>query len=303
MPRKKEAIPDQSENNPKAKKLEKDIDKKVKVDYKIYPPRKEEDFVKIDRELHPFYASMFEKNGAVLFIAAPPGSGKTSYISNLLGREEYFKDLFEAGVFVCSPTIHNDIGAGVIRAVADHMEDDFSEEYAKNIFKILSGDEDDSDDEGNGLACILFDDCMGAFKQNTFVGRLCSMCRHLKSVIMFSNQRVVGVPSGIRANISHSVTYNQPSAKEFGALLDLHSAFGGEDNFIQMYNEACSVRYGALLCDFRNMIAYKQIPDTGEIVELYRRYNEDGSINDNKMMTKEGLQHSTTDKIDNNKNV
>ena len=295
MPRKKkqpkEAIPDQSENNPKAKKLEKDIDKKVKVDYKIYPPRKETDFVKIDRDLHPFYASMFEKNGAVLFIAAPPGSGKTSYISNLLGREEYFKDLFEAGVFVCSPTIHNDIGAGVIRAVADHMEDDFSEEYAKNIFQILSGDDEDSDDEGNGLACILFDDCMGAFSQNTFVGRLCSMCRHLKSVIMFSNQRVVGVPSGIRANISHSVTYNQPSAKEFAALLDLHSAFGGEDNFIQMYQEACSVRYGALLCDFRNMIAYKQVPDTGEIVELYRRYNEDGSINDNKMMTRNGLKN------------
>jgi hypothetical protein len=99
------------------------------------------------------------------------------------------------------------------------------------------------------------------------------------------------VPSGIRANISHSVTYNQPSAKEFAALLDLHSAFGGEDNFIQMYQEACSVRYGALLCDFRNMIAYKQVPDTGEIVELYRRYNEDGSINDNKMMTRNGLKN------------
>ena len=287
---KKDAIPDQSDNNPKATRAEKQIDKKVKVDYKIYPPRKEEDFVKIDRDLHPFYKSMFEKNGAVVFIAAPPGSGKTSYISNLLGRDEYFKDLFEAGVFVCSPTIHNDIGAGVIRACADHMEDNYSEEYARNIFKILSGDEnDDDDDNGNGLSCVLFDDCMGSFKQNTFVGRLCSMCRHLKAVIMFSNQRVVGVPSGIRANISHSVTYNQPSAKEFTALLDLHSAFGGEQNFISMYTEACSVRYGSLLCDFRNMIAYKQCPETGEIVELYRRYNDDGSINDNKQMTKNGL--------------
>jgi len=294
MPRKKnirsntkESIPDQSENNPKSKKLEKENDKKAKVDYKIYPPRKEEDFVKIDRELHPFYASMFDKNGAVLSISSPPGSGKTSYISNLLGREEYFKDLFEAGVFVCSPTIHNDIGAGVIRAVADHMEDDYSEEYARNIFKILSGDDDDSDDEGNGLSCLLFDDCMGMFKQNSFVGRLCSMCRHLKALIIFSNQRVVGIPSNIRANISHTITFNQPSQKEFNALIDLHSCFGGEDKFIEMYNEACSVRYGALMCDFRNMIAYKQIPETGEIIELYRRYNEDGSINDMTHMTKD----------------
>ena len=135
----KEVIPDQSENSAKARKAEKANDAKAKKDYKIYPPRKEEDFVKIDRELHPFYQSMFDKNGAVLSIAAPPGSGKTSFISNLLGREEYFKDLFEGGIYVCSPTIHNDIGAGVIRAVADHMEDEFSEEYARNIFNILSG--------------------------------------------------------------------------------------------------------------------------------------------------------------------
>ena len=295
-----DAIPDQSEGSKQAKKIEKENDKKAKADYKIYPPRKEEDFVKIDRELHPFYASMFSKNGAVLQIAAPPGSGKTSFISNLLGREEYFKDLFEAGVFVCSPTIHNDIGASVIRSCADHMEDDYSEEYAKNIFRILTGGEDDgeeSDDENNGLSCILFDDCMGSFKQNTFVGRLCSMCRHLKSLIIFSNQRVVGIPSNIRANISHSVVYNQPSQKEFAALVDLHSAFGGEDNFIEHYNDACSVRYGALLCDFREMKMYKQIPETGEILEVYSRYNEDGSIADNKKMTKEGMKSASATEV------
>ena len=78
MPKKaktKNVIPDQYKKEHK------------KINYKIYPPRKEEDFVKIDRILHPFYASMFSKNGAVLFIAAPPGSGKTSYVSNLSDRD------------------------------------------------------------------------------------------------------------------------------------------------------------------------------------------------------------------------
>jgi hypothetical protein len=37
------------------------------------------------------------------------------------------------------------------------------------------------------------------------------------------------------------------------------------------------------------MKAYKQIPETGEIIEVYSRYNEDGSIKDVKKMTKEGL--------------
>jgi len=278
MPKRKETIPDQSEHS-----------KKGKSDLKIYPPRKFQDFVKIDRDLHPFYKTMFDKNGAVVFIAAPPGSGKTSYISNLLGRETYFKDLFDSGVYVCSPTIHNDIGAGVIRAIADHMETEFTEEYARAVFKLLSGGDDADDAEGNGLSCLLFDDCMGSFKQNTFVGRICSMCRHLKTIVIFSNQRVVGVPANIRANISHTVTYNQPSSKEFQKLVELHSCFGGEQTFIDAYNDACNVRYGALLADFRAMKLYKQIPDTGEIVELYSRYNDDGSLKDNRKMTKDGL--------------
>mgnify|MGYP004452570471 CR=1 FL=1 len=288
MPKsKKEAIPDQSEHS-----------KKGKSDLKIYPPRKFQDFVKIDRDLHPFYQTMFDKNGAVLFIAAPPSSGKTSYISNLLGREIYFKDLFDSGIYVCSPTIHNDIGAGVIRAMADHMETEFTEEYAHAVFNLLSGG-DDEDEEGNGLSCLLFDDCMGSFKQNTFVGRICSMCRHLKTLVIFSNQRVVGVPANIRANISHTVTYNQPSSKEFQKLVELHSCFGGEQTFIDAYNDACNVRYGALLADFRAMKLYKQVPDTGEIIELYSRYNDDGSLKDNRKMTKDGLkQNMPTEKND-----
>ena len=280
------SIPDQYKKEHKEDK---------KIDFKIYPPRKEQDFIKIERELHPFYKSMFSKNGGVLFVAAPPGSGKSAYISNLLGRDEYFKDLFEGGVFICSPTIHNDLGAGVLRAVADNIEDDFTEEYARNMFKVLSGD-DDEEDDGNGLSCLLFDDCMGQFKNNTFVGRICSMCRHLKSLIIFSNQRVVGVPSNIRANISHSVIFNQPSSKEYERLVEMHNCFGGEDNFNKMYEEACGVRYGTLMCDFREMKAYRQDPQSGEIIEIYSRYNEDGTFKNNKDTISTDIKNDIPDK-------
>ena len=74
-----------------------------------------------------------------------------------------------------SPTINNDIGGGVIRAVADHIEQEYSEQYARNMFKILNGDEDE-DEDSNGLSCLLFDDCMGSFKMNTFVGSDSARC-------------------------------------------------------------------------------------------------------------------------------
>jgi hypothetical protein len=60
----------------------------------------------------------------------------------------------------------------------------------------------------------------------------------------------------------------------------MHNCFGGEEQFNSMYEEACGVRYGALMCDFREMKAYRQDPSTGEITEIYSRYNEDGSFND-----------------------
>ncbi|HAI44576.1 MAG TPA: hypothetical protein DCM40_43985 [Maribacter sp.] len=95
------------------------------------------------------------------------------------------------------------------------------------------------------------------------------------------------------------MTYNQPSSKEFQKLVELHSCFGGEQTFIDAYNDACNVRYGALLADFRAMKLYKQVPDTGEIIELYSRYNDDGSLKDNRKMTKDGLkQNMPTEKND-----
>ena len=66
-------------------------DKKTgKIDYNIYGVRKEEDFIKIDRELPRFYETMIEKNGGVLVLSAVPGSGKSAYIQNLIGSDKSY---------------------------------------------------------------------------------------------------------------------------------------------------------------------------------------------------------------------
>ncbi len=268
-------------------------DKKTgKIDYNIYGVRKEEDFIKIDRELPRFYETMIEKNGGVLVLSAVPGSGKSAYIQNLIGRDEYFKDLFHGGIYVISPTINNDIGATVFRELADFTSDEFTEELAEGIFHNLM----DLPSEDRHLNFICFDDCIGQFKQRTFAGKMASCCRHMKSIITFSTQQIKSLPPIIRANISHMVIFHCPSNKELQALIEINSGMGGEDNFLKCYNEACSVKYGMLLLDYRDMKMYKQTPETGEPVEIWSRYDENGNITKtegDKFRNNEALQEST----------
>ena len=249
--------------------------KENKIDYNIYGVRKEEEFIKLDRPLPKFYETMVEKNGACLVLSAAPGSGKTSYLQNLIGRESYFKDMFDGGIYIISPTIYNDIGATVFREMADFTSDEYSEELAEGIYKnIMEGDRDERQ-----LSFICMDDCIGQFKQRTFAGKMASTCRHMKTILSFSTQQIKSLPPIIRANISHMVIFYQPSNKELAHLVEINSGMGGEQNFLRCYQEACMVKYGMLLLDYRDMKIYKHTPETGEPVEIWSRYNDDGTLN------------------------
>ena len=48
---------------------------------------------------------------------------------------------------------------------------------------------------------------------------------------------------------------------------------------MEKYKEACGIKYGFLLADFRDMKLYKWGANRPEPIEIYSRYNEDGTIN------------------------
>ena len=100
--------------------------KDEKPDYKIYGVKKREEFTKIERELPRPLETMIEKNGACLAIFAPPGSGKSNFLSNLLLRDDFFKDLFDM-LYVVSPTIEADITSEYLKEYADFTDTEFSE--------------------------------------------------------------------------------------------------------------------------------------------------------------------------------
>jgi len=271
---------------PKKKKVKKNIkftedpvEKKKKKngqpDFRIYGIRKEEEFMEIDRELPRPLETLVEKNGGVIAIFAPPGSGKSNFISNLLLRDDFLKDLFIGGLFIISPTIENDLTSVHLRKYADFTSTEYSEELVSAIFNnVLEQDNDERE-----LSCLLLDDCLGQIKQTSICNRIASTCRHNKQVVIFSLQALKGLPPTIRSNVSHSIIFYQPSTKQLNDIVELHSNMGGEETFKSLYDEATAQKYGFLLCDWRDMKAYKWGAELPEPTEIWSRYDEDGNIN------------------------
>ena len=264
---------------PSKKKIGKIKEQKIKSkDFKIYGVRKEEEFMKVDRELPPPYDTLFSSNGSVTGIFAPPSSGKSNLISNLILRDEFFKDLFENGVYIVSPTIDQDISSVHLKRYSDFTSTEYSEELVKQIMDNVMGGMDPEDaDEERGFSCIVLDDILGMIKpQNSICNRLASTCRHLRSVVFFSLQAVKGLPATIRSNLSMTIVFYQPSQKQYADIVELHSLMGGEDNFIRCYKEATDKKYGFLLCDWRKMRMFKHGADLSEPELLWKMYDDDG---------------------------
>ena len=260
---------------PKQKLKEQKEKKGKKPDYKIYGVRKQEEFMKIDRKLPRFLETLTEKNGGNICILAPPGSGKSNFLSNLLLREDFLKDIFEGGLYIISPTIENDLTSHALKEYADFTETQYSEELMTSIFNHIL----EQDAEDRALSCLLLDDCLGSIKQHTIMNRVASTCRHNKQVVIFSLQATKGLPPTIRSNISHSIIFYQPSTKQLNDVIEMHSNMGGEEAFRAMYEEATAQKYGMLCCDWRDMKSYKWGAELPEPVELWSRYDEDGNVN------------------------
>ena len=268
------------------KKIGKIKEQKEKPDYKIYGVRKMDDFAPIERELPRPLHTMLEKGGGVLALFAPPGSGKSNFISNLLLRDDFFKDLFEGGLYIISPTIMNDLTSCHLRDYADFTETQYSEELVGSLFQMLM----DTPNDEKALSCLLLDDCLGSIKMNSICNRVASTCRHNRQLVIFSLQAIKnGLPSSIRSNISHTITFYQPSSKQLADVVELHSMMGGEENFLKCYNEATAEKYGFLLSDFRDMKLWRWGGQTNEPELVWSRYDENGDIINPTKQTKDDI--------------
>ena len=268
---------------------------KAAKDYKIYGVRREEELNPLgDRELPRPLETMLNKGGGCLMIAAAPSSGKSNFLVNLFLRQELMLDLFQGGTYLISPTAQNDLTSKPLVDYFDLVETQYSEELVESLYHMIMNTAKDE----RALSTLVLDDCLGQIRINSFMNRWASAVRHLRNLLVFSLQACKGIPPTIRSNISHSIVFYQPSSKQLADLVELHSNMGGEETFINAYNEATNEKYGFLLCDFRDMKMYKWGGTLTEPVELWTRYDENGNLNKTSDLNNDTAKEILQDKTD-----
>ena len=248
--------------------------KQKPTEFKIFPIKKMEEFYKPPKELIAPFDELVNKGGGNLIVLGPPGSGKSIYINNLILSDQAFNGIFNGGMYCISPTIYDDLSSCYLRDAMDFVETEYSEALMKGIYDNIMG----IPSKERGLSLILLDDCLDSFKSHRdFISKVTAVIRHMKTISIFSLQRLKGIPSGLRANTTLSVIYYIPSHKEFKQIQEFHSFFGGEKNFLEHYTTATNQRYGCLVCDFRNLRLYKHGANTSKPELLWAKYGEDGN--------------------------
>ena len=248
---------------------------KEQKSYKIYGVRREQELNRLEKEDLPEpLENLLKVGGGCLMLSAPPGSGKTNFLVNLFYHENLLKDVFKGGTYFVSPTAHNDLTAKVMVDNFDLVSAEFSEDLIHGIHDMIM----DIPKDDREYSVLVLDDVLGLLKMNTFVNNWASRVRHLRNLLILSTQACKSIPPTCRSNISASCIFYQPSSKQLNDLVEMHSALGGEENFLRCYEIATAEKFGFLWCCFRSMQcwAWGGTRETPEL--LYRRYDENGNI-------------------------
>ena len=191
----------------------------------------------LKKDLHPNLPDI--KKGALMGIVASIRSGKTVLINNLFMRPEFFKDCFDTSFFI-SPTIYSDKSMRFIRDLYDNTcYDEYSDDI---IYKICKYQESQPLEE-RGSYSIMADDCVD-LKRNSALVFLASRFRHYSqkaSFVGFSTQKFRSLSPIIRNNTTDWLIGGIKNKKERESIIEeMADAFGGEENFEEIWNYATS---------------------------------------------------------------
>tara|TARA_R110000737_G_scaffold47594_1_gene67612 strand:+ start:1678 stop:2490 length:813 start_codon:yes stop_codon:yes gene_type:complete len=186
-----------------------------------------------------------EGGGALLLLISPVRSGKSTLISNMLLREDFYdaQERFDQ-VSVISNTILNDVTSRFLRKAFEGNCHDF---YDDSIIHGIIASQKKYDKEDQPEIALVLDDCLGSIKQNSAINHLCSRYRHFNiKLLVISSQKFRGSVSPIiRANATDIIIGSPfPNQAELNAVAEEYGdLFGGQKNWLKLYKKATPNRY------------------------------------------------------------
>ena len=194
-----------------------------------------------------------EGQGSLLLLVSPVKTGKSTLISNMLLREDFYdaQERFDQ-VSIISNTIANDVTSRYLRKAFEGSCHDF---YDDSIIHGIVESQKKYKKEDQPEIAIVLDDCLGSIKQNSMINHLASRYRHFNiKLLIISSQKFTGSVSPIiRANATDVIIGSPfPNQKELERIADEYGdLFGGSKNWLKMYRKATPNKYDFCYMDLQ----------------------------------------------------
>lgn len=195
-----------------------------------------------------------EGGGSLLLLISPVRTGKSTLISNLLLREDFYdaQERFDQ-VNIISNTIANDVTSRFLRKAFEGNTHDF---YSDETIHGIVESQKKYDKEDQPEIAIVLDDCLGSIKQNSMINHLASRYRHFNiKLLIISSQKFTGSVSPIiRANATDVIIGSPfPNQRELERIGEEYGdLFGGKDNWLSIYKKATPNKYDFLYMDLQS---------------------------------------------------
>ena len=184
----------------------------------------------------------------IMVLVAPTKSGKSTILSILFLRDEFYKGAFD-NVTIMSNTIDQDVTSRFLRKACDCYTG-----YDDNVLAGLIENQKQFDDDSRPFIGMIFDDILGSVKRNSYLTHLVTRSRHYGvGLLAVSVQSFKAVGPTIRNNTNAFICGNLQNMSELDKISSEFSGmFGGDEKFRKIYKKATEQRYDFLYLDLQS---------------------------------------------------
>ncbi len=184
----------------------------------------------------------------ICVLVMPTKSGKSTILSNMLLREDFYKDVHD-NITIFSNTIEQDVTSRFLCKACDTYTG-----YDDNVLSGIISQQKSFKDEDRPFIGLVFDDILGSVKRNSYLNHLVTRSRHYGvGLLAISVQSFKAVGPTIRNNCNSFICGNLQNMSELDKISQEYSGmFGGDEKFRKIYNKATEQRYDFLFLDLQN---------------------------------------------------
>jgi len=224
------------------------------ADLTILPIKDDPSRHKLKYPIHPNLPDI--STGQLGLLVGKVKSGKGVLISNLLMNKNFDTDQFDM-VYIISPTIYSDKTSRFLKdAFPNTIYDKYSDKVIEDIIKY----QESFPKEERPFIAVIADDIVGSLSNSISnkpysLYSLLARYRHYSiGLMLISTQNLRSVPAIARANASFMMLSRTSNQKELEKICDeFADSYGGQKNFLKLYNEATSEPYSWAYLDFNHV--------------------------------------------------